>query len=92
MAIAKKPQRRTTDIPPTLDDPAAAFIAGADKQADVAPTPKPARQRMEPVLMRFDPDLTRRIDEAAHRRGLSRSAWVRMIVIDALDREPGAGA
>jgi len=86
MAIAKKPERRTTDIQPT-SDPAAAFIAGAEKQTEPEQPAKPTRQRMEPVLMRFDPDLTRRIDEAARRRGLSRSAWVRMIVIDALEGE-----
>jgi uncharacterized protein (DUF4415 family) len=69
MAIAKKPSRTTTNTQPTDPEKAAeAFIAGAGG------APEPADARKTPVMIRFDRDLLQRVDAAAKRRGISRSA------------------
>ena len=85
MAIAKKPIRNTTNIHQQTDpDKAAeAFIAGAGgapKQADV---------RKTPVMIRFDRELLERVDAAAKRRGISRSAWVQYTISRAIDAGEG---
>ena len=64
------------------------FIQGAEhSQAD--PTaytePKPSeRKRKEPVIIRFDEQTLEQVDRAAAKRGLSRAALVRMLVIENL--------
>ncbi len=40
-------------------------------------------------MMRFDPEVLKRVDEAAKRRGVSRSAWIQFTVSRALDRGKG---
>jgi ribbon-helix-helix CopG family protein len=85
MAIAKKPIRSTTNIHHQADpDKAAeAFIAGAEgapKQGDV---------RKMPVMIRFDRELLERVDAAAKRRGISRSAWVQYTISRAIDAGEG---
>lgn len=77
MAIAKKPVRDRSDI--AIPDPMA-FIEGAGR-----PQPEQARRkRKEPVIIRFDDDTLKRVDQAATKRGLSRAALVRMLVIENL--------
>jgi hypothetical protein len=44
-------------------------------------TPK---QVLEPILIRFETDLVNRLDREAQRRGLSRAALVRMLVLENL--------
>jgi hypothetical protein len=68
MAIAAKPKRHLSADP-------MAFITGAEK---------PERHRKEPVIIRFDATTLKRVDRAAARRGLSRAALVRMLVIENL--------
>jgi hypothetical protein len=68
MAIAAKPKR------PLSADPMA-FITGGEK---------PEKRRKEPVIIRFDEITLKRVDQAAARRGLSRAALVRMLVIENL--------
>jgi hypothetical protein len=85
MAIAKRPNRNTPNIHQQADPEtaAAAFIAGAgdvSKQADV---------RKTPVMIRFDRELLGRVDVAAKRRGISRSAWVQYTISRALDTGEG---
>ena len=86
MAITRKPERK----PPTQinDDIADAFIAGAAKAvvatSDVNPGP-----RKSPVMLRFDRELLGRVDIAAKRRGISRSAWIQFTVSRALDAGEG---
>jgi hypothetical protein len=83
MAIAKKPSRTTTNTQPTDPEKAAeVFIAGAGG------APEPADARKTPVMIRFDRDLLQRVDAAAKRRGISRSAWVmfRVPIIGDADR------
>jgi hypothetical protein len=52
-----------------------AFITGAER---------PEKRRKEPVIIRFDELTLKRVDQAAARRGLSRAALVRMLVIENL--------
>lgn len=78
MAIAKIPKRYTNDA-------AEAFIAGAGEPEDKhrrTPTKIPA-------MIRFDPDLMRRVDAEAKRRGISRSAWIQYTLSCALDNGEG---
>jgi hypothetical protein len=85
MALAKKPQRNHTEA--AKPDPTA-FIQGADHgpaNPEVVQEPEQGkRKRKEPVIIRFDNADLDRIDKAAYRRGLSRAALVRMLVLENL--------
>ena len=86
MAIVPKPKRTASDAasPP---DPMA-FIQGAEHQqiGPAAHTEGRAgrARRKEPVIIRFDEETLKRVDKAAAKRGLSRAALVRMLVIEHL--------
>ena len=80
MAIARKPNRSTLDTQtPDPEKAAEAFIAGAGG------APERAVVHKTPVMIRFDRDLLDRVDAAAKRRGISRSAWVQYTISRALD-------
>lgn len=80
MAIAKKPSRSTTNTQTADPEKAAeAFIAGAGG------APEQAVVHKTPVMIRFDRELLDRVDAAAKRRGISRSAWVQYTISRALD-------
>jgi hypothetical protein len=82
MAIAKRPHHiPPVEMTPDQERAAAAFIAGADPQAP------PRRTTKVPILVRFDRDLLRRVDQAARRRGVSRSGWIQYQVSRALEAE-----
>src|SRR3546814_1060025 len=90
MAIARKPNSKPKS---PMDEAAAdAFIAGAAKpkaepiatEADEAG--QGAEPRKSPVMLRFDRALLAKVDAAAKRRGISRSAWIQVTVSRALDR------
>jgi predicted HicB family RNase H-like nuclease len=84
MAIAKKPNSSTANTQPADPEKAAeAFIAGAGSGPEQADT------RKTPVMIRFDRDLLERVDAAAKRRGISRSAWVQYTISRALDTGEG---
>lgn len=88
MAIARRPNGNRP-IPPAADQDKAAevFIHGAgghDAPADQAPLDK---TRKTPIMLRFDVGLLRRVDTAAKRRGISRSAWIAFKISEALDAE-----
>jgi hypothetical protein len=74
MAIVKKPKRRLKDDPMT-------FIQEADRRVESEPA---RRRRKEPVIIRFDAAMLEQVDRAAAKRGLSRAALVRMLVIENL--------
>jgi predicted HicB family RNase H-like nuclease len=76
MAIAKKPNRK---LPASAEQQASRFIEGAGREDK--------RQLRAPTTLRFDPDLLKRIDKAARRRGVSRSAWIQYTLSRALDEE-----
>jgi hypothetical protein len=82
MPIAKKPSRGQRASEPLSEEKAAqTFISGASKQQDDV--------GKKPVMVRFDPDLLIRVDEAAKRRGVSRAAWIQYTLSKALDAGEG---
>ena len=73
-------------------------VAGQDKAAEVVTDRAGVRDapasevslnepRKRPIMLRFDAGLLRRVDTAAKRRGISRSAWIAFKVSEALDAE-----
>ncbi|MBF5092253.1 hypothetical protein F1640_20195 [Novosphingobium sp. NBM11] len=90
MAIARKPNSKPK--PPVDDAAADAFIAGAAKP-EAAPIAAEAGEgtepRKSPVMLRFDRALLAKVDTAAKRRGISRSAWIQFTVSRALDAGEG---
>jgi hypothetical protein len=61
------------------------FIEQAGKTQE--PDVEEKDDKKTPVLIYFDPDTLRRIDDLARKKGMSRSAWVRSRSISALKRE-----
>mgnify|MGYP001435261123 CR=1 FL=1 len=86
MPIVKKPQRGTPASRRGDDRAAEAFIdaAGKPEVAEAA-----AGSRKTPVMLRFDRALLARVDSAARRRGVSRSAWIQFTLSRALDLGEG---
>lgn len=83
MAIAKKPVGKQ-EVVVQDEEKAATFIKRAGKQGE----PKEDTKR-KPFLIRFAPDVLERVDTAARRRGISRSAWIQFTVSRALDQGEG---
>jgi hypothetical protein len=94
MAVTKMPGRKPT---PTQEAAAAKFIEGASApvwsgpaaDSDTAVAVPGARRT--PAMIRFDAALLARVDRAARRRGVSRSAWVAFTLSKALDDEEATG-
>jgi hypothetical protein len=80
MAIVSRPKRRLSDT--STSDPME-FIQGAGRQTEEDAL-KPMKRRKEPVIIRFDDDILSRLDQAAAKRGLSRAALVRLLVMEHL--------
>jgi hypothetical protein len=74
MPIAKKPQDNLEDISERQVD---AFIAGAGK--------KERKEKRVPILLRVDPDILAKIDAAAKRKGIPRTAWILYHIGEALE-------
>ncbi len=89
MAIARKPGSK---LVPLTEHAADKFIAAAGMSP---PTAEPAQEeptpgngdRRQPAMIRFDRALLARVDRAAKRRGISRSAWIQYVVSQVLDEE-----
>jgi hypothetical protein len=85
MAIAAKPRRYLTDT--ATPDPMA-FIQGVEQptpdRAAIDTSQTSRRRRKEPVIIRFDDEILSRLDQAAAKRGLSRAALVRLLVMEHL--------
>jgi predicted HicB family RNase H-like nuclease len=64
---------------------AEAFIGGAGRAAGEGE----ADTRKVPAMIRFDRELLARVDAAARKRGVSRSAWVQYTLSKALDSGEG---
>ena len=67
--------------PDASDRKAEAFISGAGKAA--APTPDARKSKV--VNMRFDVELLKRVDAAARKHGISRTAWLHVAASRALE-------
>lgn len=88
MAIARRPNvNRSPTSDRDAEQAANAFIHGAGKAADEKPTVPATDARKTPIMLRFNGELLRRVDTAAKRRGISRSAWIAFKVSEALDAE-----
>lgn len=85
MAITPKPKSKPATGTPPSDEQAEKFISGASKAAPAAEEDA----KKAPVMIRFDPELLKRVDTAAKRRGVSRSAWVQFTLSRALDQGEG---
>jgi hypothetical protein len=79
MAIAKKPVSK-----PMTEAEAEKFIAGAG--AIPPPSDTAAKGRIA-TMVRFDAMLLAKVDAAAKRRGVSRSAWIQYTLSEALERQ-----
>ncbi len=79
MAIVQKPKAKQSAIP---RDKAEAFIAGTGgkQQDDISP-----EQSKIVTTLRFDPTLLQQIDQAAKKRGVSRTAWIMMAASRAVE-------
>jgi predicted HicB family RNase H-like nuclease len=85
MAIAKKPNSNHSAAKnPDQEHAAKAFIAGAKPQTEAQGAGKKI-----PIMVRFDPALLQRVNEAAKHRGVSRSAWIQFTLSRALDQGEG---
>ena len=85
MAIAKKPHSNHSAAEnPDQEHAAEAFIAGAKPQ-----TAAQGEGKKIPIMVRFDPALLQRVNEAAKHRGVSRSAWIQFTLSRALDQGEG---
>ncbi len=78
MPIARMPKREHIS---NKDEAATKFIEGA------AALPPTSGTKRTPAMIRFDAALLVRVDRAARRRGVSRSAWVAFTLSKALDDE-----
>ena len=91
MAITKRPMNSggTRSVPADEHErKVEAFITGRERSQEVLPEPSVDTRRAR-VMMRFDPNLLARIDSAAKRRGVSRTAWLHMVASRALDNGDG---
>ncbi len=94
MAVTKMPGRKPT---PNQEAAAAKFIEGASTPLRIGMAAVSATAvvvpgvRRTPAMIRFDAVLLARVDHAARRRGVSRSAWVAFTLSKALDDEEAAG-
>jgi hypothetical protein len=67
---------------PSDSDKADRFIAASNPGTDKA-------DNRVPVIVRFKPALLAKIDEAARRRGTSRSGWIQFVLSRAIDAGEG---
>ncbi|BDC53222.1 hypothetical protein F183_A55370 (plasmid) [Bryobacterales bacterium F-183] len=79
MAIAKNPKRNLSSV---VEREAQVFISGAGQGIPV----EAMKQVKEPIMVRIDPDLLKRIDSAAKRLGISRSAFIVSSTAERLER------
>ena len=70
MAIALNP-KRSTSVAPKSEAQVEQFISGAMNRAAADDD-----QNRKPIMIRIQPELLGRIDRAAKRRGISRTAFI----------------
>lgn len=80
MAVTTRPKRAQSASTTRAEE---TFITGAGKAQ------KPKRKRKIPVLSRFDEAVLEKVDIAAQKRGISRSAWIQYVVSRALEQGEG---
>jgi predicted HicB family RNase H-like nuclease len=80
MAIAKIPERKDKAA---TDKRAAEFIAQSGQQGAA----EEANENRKPIMVRFPPDLLKRVDQAAKRLGISRSAFIVQSTAEKMDSQ-----
>lgn len=86
MAIVKNPKRNkdaNLNIAET-DRVAEAFISGLTQAEPLVKIE--VEQNKKPIMVRVDPDILKRVDRAARRLGISRSAFIVSSVAEKLER------
>jgi hypothetical protein len=68
--------------PANADSKADAFIAKAGAKPEAPP-----EGRRSPITLRFDTALLKKIDAAAKRQGINRTAWLHVAASNALDEK-----
>jgi molybdopterin-guanine dinucleotide biosynthesis protein A len=91
MAISERPTRDANksgqpEDKEKLSKLANAFISGADH----APAIENEEEGRTPVMVRYKKQMLKKIDAAAKRRGLSRSAWIQYAASRVLEMEEKA--
>jgi predicted HicB family RNase H-like nuclease len=79
MAIAKNPKRNHSA---NENKDAEAFISGAGQRLAT----EERDPNKKPIMVRVDPDILERIDRAAKRLGISRSAFIVSSVAERMER------
>jgi hypothetical protein len=90
MAIARKPGSKPAaaqeEPPAAREETVTRFIQGANGELQYLDTvTRPASRK--PAMVRFDAALLARVDKAARRRGISRSAWIQYVLSERLDAD-----
>lgn len=87
MAIAPRPNKQPKQANPE-ERAAADFIAGADKKAEpqTAP-PNKITTKKTGFMVYFDPEVLRKVEMMAKKSGLSRSSWIQLKAIEALEND-----
>lgn len=89
MAIAKNPQRNRSATPKkSVEEQAEAFISGVSgaDESGAAPEREEPGGNKKPIMVRVDPEILVRIDRAAKRLGISRSAFIVSSAVERLER------
>lgn len=85
MALAKRPNRHQEGNAPAPTDERAiqAFI----EKGNATEETKPKKAKKTAIMVYFDPDVLEQVDAAAQRKHLSRSAWLHLRALEALNEE-----
>ena len=91
MAIAKNPKRKINAANIVdREKEAEAFISGAGQgrpeSVETQQTVVEAEPNKKPIMIRIDPEILQRIDKAAKRLGISRSAFIVSSAAERLER------
>jgi hypothetical protein len=84
MTITKRPKQHTSESILEENAKASSFIESAGNLLQ-----KSVRQNRIPIMLRFDAELLKKVDESSHRRGISRSSWIQYVISRALDNGEG---
>jgi predicted HicB family RNase H-like nuclease len=87
MAVIKRSNVSRNDMQTISEKEAAAerFINKTDRVEAANPSQK--KKNKEPIIVRIDPDILEKIDAAAAKRGISRSAWINSACTRTLEHE-----
>jgi hypothetical protein len=85
--ITSSQNKATQEDKEKLSKLADAFIAGAGTGANAVKSSESEEEGRTPVMVRYKKQMLKKIDAAAKRRGLSRSAWIQYAASRVLEME-----